>query len=110
MENIHKRELKMVELFKKLLDNDANFVRPLSDFWKGCEPKDAMTYGLTMAYGLYGLCSSGEGGTMIDGEYAAYYYDKDLSKGHAKIQDFIKKHDLELIWHDCGTPMLVINK
>ena len=49
MENIHKRELKMVEDFKKLLDSDANFVRPLSDFWKGCKPKD------TMAYGLYGL-------------------------------------------------------
>ena len=104
MENFHKRELKMVEGFKKLLDNDANFVHPLSDFWKGCKPKD------TMAYGLYGLWFSGEGGTMIDGEYAAYYYDKALSKGHAKIQDFIKEHDLELIWHDCGTPMLVINK
>ena len=47
MENVHKLELKIVECFNKLLDSDANFVRPLSDFWKGCKPK------YTMAYGLY---------------------------------------------------------
>ena len=45
--------------------------------------------------------------TMIDGEYAAYYYDKDLFKGHVKIQDFIIANNLELEWFDCGTPMLV---
>lgn len=98
----NQRELKMVEEFKNLLDADANFVRPLSDFWKGCT-KDQ----LPGIFGEYGLWLSGEGGSMIDGDYAAYYYDKELSQGHAKIQDFIIGNNLELVWFDCGTPMLI---
>jgi hypothetical protein len=96
------QENHLVEEMKRIMDTDANFAKPLSDFWKGCEPKD------TMAYGLYGVWFSGEGGSMIDRDYAAYYYDKSLSEGHPKLQELIKEHDLELIWHDCGTPMLVI--
>ena len=98
----NQRELKMVEEFKQLLDADANFVRPLSDFWKGCTKEQ-----VPGIFGTYGLWLSGEGGSMIDGEYAAYYYDKELSKGHAKIQDFIIGNNLELTWFDCGTPMLI---
>ena len=96
------KENHLVAEMKRIMDTGADFAKPLSDFWKGCEPKD------TMAYGLYGVWFSAEGGSMIDGEYAAYYYDKSLSEGHPKLQELIKDHDLELIWHDCGTPMLVI--
>ena len=98
----HDHELKMAKQLKELLDADANFVRPLSDFWNGCTKEQ-----LPGVHGQFGLWLSGEGGSMVDGEYAAYYYNKDNTKVHEKLQDFVIANNLELIWFDCGTPFLV---
>jgi hypothetical protein len=97
----HEREVKMAKELKEILDPDANFVRPLSEFWKGCTKEQ------TLSVGHYGLWLSGEGGSMIDGDYAAYYYDKVLNEGHKKLKDFMIKWNLKLRWHDCGTPILI---
>ena len=94
-------ELKMATELKELLDEDANFVRPLSDFWNGCTKEQ-----LPGVYGRFGLWLSGEGGSMIDGEYAADYYSKNNTNVHEKLQDFVIANNLELVWFDCGTPLL----
>lgn len=97
------REIFMVKELLTILDYPA-FVKPLSEFWKGCNRETCPLVG------IYGVWLSGEGGSMIDDEYAAYYYDKELSKGHPKLQKFMKKHNLKLRWFDCGTPILLFEE
>ena len=48
---------------------------------------------------------SGEGSTLIDGEYAVYYYDQI----HPKMQEFLDKHNMFIEWYDCGTAFVYFN-
>ena len=87
--------------FSKILCNKEghNFVKPLSEFWKGC-PNDPM-------FNTYGLWISGEGGTLMkDGCYAVDYNSK--FQVHPDVEEFMKFHGLELNWYDPGTAMLII--
>lgn len=98
------KENELVNKLKEILDPDANFVKPLSEFWKGvskdeCELVDH-----------YGVWISGEGGSQIDGEYAAHYYNSDLHYGSPQLKEFMDKHDLRVYWYDCGTPVLLFKE
>jgi hypothetical protein len=95
------KEIQLVNELKDILDEDANFVRPLSEFWKNCS-KDQCSL-----VNHFGLWLSGEGGSKIDGEYAAHYYDSDLYYGSPRLKEFMDKHDLRVYWYDCGTPVLI---
>ena len=98
MEKIKQLELDLVKELKSILDSDANFCRPLSDFWKGCSQEECHIVG------TFGIWFSGEGGSCIDGYFAADYYQDYI---HNKIEDFMQKHKLHLGWYDCGTPMML---
>lgn len=101
MAYLKETEKQITEDFKSLLDKDANFARPLSEFWKGCNRDECYLVG------HYGVWFSGEGGSMIDRDYAAYYYFPTLYEGSPKIKDFLNKWNLRVFWYDCGTCMLI---
>ena len=93
-------EFLCLELSKIISDKKGcNFVKPLSEFWKGC-PDDPM-------YNTYGLWISGDGGTLMkDGSYAVDYNVN--NQVHPDIKAFMKFYDLDLEWYDPGTAMLLI--
>lgn len=95
-------ENELIEKLKTILDPENNFAKPLSDFWKGCSK-----FQCPFVYGHYGIWLSGEGGSTIDGEHAAYYYDYETSHGHTKLRKFMKENGLKLRWYDCATPILI---
>lgn len=45
---IIEKEKRLVNELKTIMDSDANFVKPFSEFWKDCSPEQAPG-----AYGLY---------------------------------------------------------
>lgn len=93
------KENEIVAILKTMLDSDANFARPLSEFWRGTGPNESS------AWGLYGVWLSGEGGSCINGESVADYYGNYYgSKG---FQEFCERHDLDIEWYDPGTLFLL---
>lgn len=97
-----RKEDELVLALKPLMDSDANFVRPFSEFWRGCSPAQAPG-----AYGIYGLWMSGEGGSKIHGKNVADYYDQATFKGTDDMKRFMEKHGLYLDWYDPGTIMIL---
>ena len=96
-----KKEKALAELLKEKMDTNANFVRPLSEFWKGSRPEDSGVYG------CYGLWLSGEGGSCIKGQRIADYYDPLAFNGIDELKAFAKAYNMYLDWNDCGTPVLL---
>lgn len=96
------KELELTNIMKSMLDKDANFVKPFSEFWRGCSPTQAPG-----VYGLFGLWLSGEGGSKINGKKVADYYDQNTFEGSPEMKSFMKKHGLYLDWYDPGTIMVL---
>lgn len=97
-----RKEDELVLALKPLMDSDANFVRPFSEFWRGCSPTQAPG-----AYGIYGLWMSGEGSSKIRGKNVADYYDQETFEGSEDMKKFMKKHGLYLDWYDPETIMVL---
>lgn len=100
-EMMRKEEELVLEL-KAIMDEDANFVKPFSEFWRGCSPAQAPG-----AFGLYGLWLSGEGRSKIRGKNVADYYNEKTFEGSSDMKKFMKKHGLYLDWYDPGTIMVL---
>lgn len=94
------KENRLVNELKAILDKNANFVRPLSEFWKGCSIKECVLVN------QYGLWLSSEGSSCIGGYNAIDYYQDFI---HPIIKDFMKENGLMLEWYDCGTPVMIFN-
>ena len=99
---IIEKEKELVNELKTIMDSNANFVKPFSEFWKDCSPEQAPG-----AYGLYGLWLSGEGTSKINGKNVADYYNKDTFSGSADMKKFMNKYNLYLSWYDPGTIMVL---
>ncbi len=94
---LKKYEEELTLSLKCILDKDANFVRPLSEFWKGCTPDE------TPLFGCYGLWISGEGGSKINGQDVANFHDPKTFRGSYEMKKFMEDHNLYLEWYDPGT-------
>jgi hypothetical protein len=98
--NVKTVERALCNKLKDILDKNANFVKPLSEFWKGCTREQCSLVG------YYGLWLSGEGSSQIDGEYVLDYY---ADKVHDKLQKFMDENNLHVEWYDCGTPVILFD-
>ena len=101
-EQMIEREKELCKILKTMMDSDANFAKPFSEFWRGCSPSQAPG-----AFGLFGLWLSGEGGSKINGKNVADYYDKETFEGIKELKNFMKKYELYLDWYDPGTIMIL---
>lgn len=97
-----RKEEELVLALKTMMDENANFAKPFSEFWRGCSPAQAPG-----AFGLFGLWLSGEGGSKINGKNVADYYDQATFEGSSEMKSFMKKHGLYLDWYDPGTIMVL---
>lgn len=102
MNKMVEKELELTNIMKSMLDKDANFVKPFSEFWRGCSPTE-----IPGIYGLYGLWLCGEGSSKINGKNVADYYDKETFEGIKELKNFMKKYGLYLDWYDPGTIMVL---
>ena len=96
------KENELVNALKEILDSNANFARSLSEFWKGLSKDECELVN------HYGVWFSGEGGSQINGEYAAHYYD--LNQGQKLLLEFLEENDLKIYWYDCATPVLLFKE
>lgn len=86
-----KKEQELCNKLKSMMDTTANFVKPLSEFYKGTEFENK----------VFGLWCSGEGKSCIDEIPIADYYNN--YNGINELKLFMKKYNLYLDWYDPGT-------
>jgi hypothetical protein len=91
-------EKELTEKFKILLDKNANFARPLSEFWKGCSVKECCLVG------IYGIWFSAEGSSCISKQNIVDYYNDFV---HPDVRKFLKDNNMYLSWYDCSTPIIL---
>ena len=96
-----KREKELCKVLKSLMDEDANFVKPYSEFWRNTTEKE-----FPIEFRQYGLWLSGEGSSKINGNNVADYYNDKTFDGSRELKNFMKKYNLTLEWYDSGTIIL----
>ena len=101
-EQMIEHEKELCKILKTMMDEDSDFIKPLSEFWRGSSSEQVP--GL---FGLYGFWMSGEGGSKINGKNVADYYDNKNFNGSPEMKSFMKKHELYLEWYDPGTIMVL---
>ena len=92
------KEFELVELLKGLMDEGHNFVKPLSEFWRGSDKNECCVFGVN------GLWITNE--CTIHDKPVADYYNEDLFDGSPELKSFMRKYDLYLTWYDPETIFL----